>query len=125
MNEAEGIIIDPKDDDQRIFQPNYSNITMEKSPSDKAEDTQTIIDEEAKEVEREIKNTALVEKTESFEELYAVIRQIGAIKGSKETYQPEKLIDLIEKVKENEFFISFITHTYGLKQKVKKLLGIK
>lgn len=76
-------------------------------------------------VEKEIteqEKEKLIKDSLSFENLYRAISKIGIIRGTGAVYNPNTMIDLIEKVKGGQKNINIITRTYGIRDKVKDLL---
>jgi threonine dehydrogenase-like Zn-dependent dehydrogenase len=69
---------------------------------------------------------SLIASVTSFEELYVAIDTIGNIKGSQQTYTPQELKNLIKLVESGyTFFLKDITRTYGVRDKITELMGIK
>lgn len=58
----------------------------------------------------------------SFEELFVVLDAIGSIKGSQQEYSVSILKELIERARKNPGYLSQITNTYGLRNKVIELI---
>jgi len=64
-----------------------------------------------------------VEQTRSFDELYAVLEQIGGLEGSSgRHYSPSALRSIIERVRSGELSLGHITRTQGLRNHVEQLL---
>ncbi len=67
-----------------------------------------------------------IQNSNDFEELYIMITLIvnkyGPIQGSRESYSAEEIIGFIDEVREKPSLISFITNTFGIRDKVKQLL---
>lgn len=76
---------------------------------------------ETMEMEAESEHELQILSCENFEGLYKALKEIGEIKGAK-TFTSEELIDIIEKIRNNEADVIDITRTYGLRSKVKELL---
>jgi len=65
----------------------------------------------------------MIEASNSFEELYSVLKKIGEISGSNgKVYSFNQLVDTIEAVRENTLDIDYITRNYGLRGVVIRLL---
>ncbi len=69
--------------------------------------------------EREINFAA----ARSFDELYEILREVGVVQGSKQTYETNDLISLIEEVRAGSQPTTAITRTSGLRDVVEKLIG--
>lgn len=67
----------------------------------------------------------LIRAAVDFETLYETIRQVRTIRGTGREYSAEKLIGYIEEVRKGDMDINYITRTYGLRDKVQELLGVK
>jgi len=66
---------------------------------------------------------AKISNAKNFEELFSAIEEIGTIDGTKEKYSPEELKQIIDQVRHESYHINFVTRAYGLRDKVKELLG--
>lgn len=75
-------------------------------------------------VSREAIYEDAIQKTNNFSDLFGAIHQIGNISGTGEDYDPDKIIDYIERVRRGEMDIRYITRAYGLREKVRELAGI-
>ena len=58
----------------------------------------------------------------SFGELFHVIKSIGAVQGSQEMLSPDQIIERVRDVRSGNGSPSYVTRTYGLRDKVKELL---
>ncbi len=66
----------------------------------------------------------------TLDELYLVLRDIGEIKGSRQTYTPDKLIEAIKNVEKlatdspgaARSGLEYITNTYGIRDTVRRLV---
>lgn len=67
----------------------------------------------------------LIADATTFEELYAVIDQIGDIQGSSQAYTPEELKKIISDVQSYPILIKNVTNTHGLRKKVMELMDQK
>lgn len=67
----------------------------------------------------------LIQSASDFETLYETIRQMGVIRGTAKEYEAEKLIGYIDRVRSGDMDLSYITRTYGLRDKIQELLGVK
>lgn len=65
----------------------------------------------------------LIDGAESFNELYEVIGMIGSMQGSQETFEPEVLTDIIDRVRDGEDVISAITRVHGIRTAVFRLVN--
>ncbi|HEY4475612.1 MAG TPA: hypothetical protein VJB92_02745 [Candidatus Paceibacterota bacterium] len=65
---------------------------------------------------------AAIKKAKSFSALYGAIEGGGAIQGSAEKFEPEKLIEIIEEVRKGTMEVRSMTSSKGLREKVKELL---
>jgi hypothetical protein len=61
-------------------------------------------------------------QVENFDDLYKVIEQAGGVPGSYEYYNPSRLKEIIDKVRNGEVWINAVTRTAGLRDKVRELL---
>ncbi len=59
-----------------------------------------------------------------FDGLFKEIEKIGAVKGGSKVYDVKELMDLINGVKDGRVHTSYITRSFGLRQKVIRLLGL-
>ncbi|OGY06972.1 MAG: hypothetical protein A3D24_01470 [Candidatus Blackburnbacteria bacterium RIFCSPHIGHO2_02_FULL_39_13] len=64
-----------------------------------------------------------IQNAQSFDDLYAAIRNAGGIQGSSGTYSPRELKELIEGVRSGKISIEYITRGRGLRDKVQQLLN--
>lgn len=77
-----------------------------------------------KEVDQEELKKSISE-AKSFEDLIKTIERFGGIEGSQEFYDAKSLENIINKVRNKELGITFITKTGGLRQKVDDLLALE
>ncbi|VVB76978.1 Uncharacterised protein [uncultured archaeon] len=64
----------------------------------------------------------LVDGAKTFDALYETIEKIGPVKGSRETFAPERLKRLIEEYREDGRSSIAITRTHGIRAKAIELL---
>ncbi|MEI6810473.1 MAG: hypothetical protein WCK60_00275 [Candidatus Nomurabacteria bacterium] len=64
-----------------------------------------------------------IQTAQSFSALYFFINELGTIRGSRLTYTPEQLIDLIDRVRIGKLHLDVITSSFGIRDKVEELLG--
>lgn len=57
----------------------------------------------------------------SLEDLYKLIKFQGGIEGSAQSYSPEILIEIINKVKDRELDLSYVTRANNLRLAVKNI----
>ena len=62
------------------------------------------------------------DKVASFDELYALIREMGTIPGTKKSYSPEELIDIMTLIRRGDCPPNFMPRTLGLREVVNHLL---
>ena len=67
----------------------------------------------------------LITNASDLESLCAAINEIGGVRGTLKDYSAEILIRKIREVQAGERTLSYITRTYGLRDKVRELLNIK
>lgn len=67
-----------------------------------------------------------IKRSKDFQDLYIHIKMLvklnGPIQGSKESYSAEKIISLIDEVRETPSLVKMITNTFGIRDKVIELL---
>ena len=63
-----------------------------------------------------------ISAAEDFNELFAVLDKVSGIKGSKLFFESAKLKEIINKVREGELDIDYVTRTAGLRKRVDHLL---
>ena len=61
-------------------------------------------------------------QAQNFPDLYKSIILQGEIKSDNETYMPNDIIEIIEKVRKGDLTLNFITRTNDLRLAVKKIL---
>ncbi|MDD5342552.1 MAG: hypothetical protein PHI73_04450 [Patescibacteria group bacterium] len=66
-----------------------------------------------------------IETATSFDELYVAIRAQGKIVGSREEYEPEEIIDLIEGVRLGGIRLNYVTRSNGIRDAVRRLLQVE
>ena len=98
--------------DVKKINKHMTDMKFEGEPTEEASDQDT-------------KYRELIKAAADFDALYRVIREIGVIRGSAKEYPAEKVIDDIERVRKDEIDEGFITRTYGLREKVEELLGVR
>jgi len=67
---------------------------------------------------------SLVQQAQTIDELKEVLLKIGSIEGTERTYEPVEIINYIDGVMEKKTDIHFITRKYGIRNKVRELLGL-
>ena len=67
---------------------------------------------------------SLVQQTQTIDELKEVLLKIGSVEGTERTYEPVEIINYIDGVMEKKTDIHFITRKYGIRNKVRELLGL-
>lgn len=64
-----------------------------------------------------------VRQVDSFANLYNLIQKFDVIVGSSEVFSADKLKMIIEKVRQGDLGIEYVTRTYGLRDKVQELIN--
>ena len=67
----------------------------------------------------------LIRTSNSFSELYQAIEKIGVIRGSQETFEPDRLINIIDRVRHGKLTIDYVTQTHRIRDAVERLLENK
>jgi hypothetical protein len=70
----------------------------------------------------ETEKESLIKESNTFDQLYVALDEIGIISGNEEDYTPSQLIDKIERVRNNKLDLNYITRRYGLRETVQRLL---
>lgn len=65
----------------------------------------------------------VIKRVSNFSELYEALDRVCPLKGSQGVYSSDELIDIINRVREKELPIEYVTRTYGLREKVSELLN--
>ena len=71
----------------------------------------------------DIEKTDKIKNCKDFYDLYEALEEIGEVKGSVDSYSPEKLKGIIENTRKDNAKKIQITNTYGIRAKVMELLG--
>jgi hypothetical protein len=69
------------------------------------------------------KKTETIENADDFDKLFKIIEETGGLQGSHTLYKPHELKDIINKVRNGELNLTYITRTGGLRGKVEELLS--
>lgn len=74
--------------------------------------------------QKEKNNVDLITTAKDFDELYVALKKIGSLLGSKQSYDAEKLIELINAARQKPDSVNLmrITKAFGLRDKVLTLL---
>lgn len=64
-----------------------------------------------------------IKDARTMEELFSIIDSLDGVQGSQENFSSEQLKDIIQKVQNEELNTSYITRSYGLRDKVEELLN--
>ena len=83
-----------------------------------------MVNDESTGVTPETIKADLISQITSFEKLYASLDSIAPIKGSQQVYSAEDLMEVISGVQSGRSDVSFVTSTFGLRQKVSELLDL-
>lgn len=65
----------------------------------------------------------LIEEAEDWDSLFETLKQIDVVPGTGKNYFADKLISYIEKIKKGDMELEYLPRTYGLRDKVGKLLS--
>jgi hypothetical protein len=96
-----------------VFKPNPQNLEENLIKRMPLSDLEKINDKE---------NIDFSEAT-NFDDLYKLINLQGGLKGSSQEYSPDILKEIINKVRNNEIGLNYVTRTNGLRSVVEKLLN--
>jgi len=64
----------------------------------------------------------MIRESKSFDDLYEAIQKIGPVEGSTEVFEPDNLIDIINRVQSGELTLTYVTRTHGIRDAVERLM---